>query len=167
MSEIFAEQLTALATARLVLHTPKALAVPRIRSLSRTPDTGQMDAGIAAAVITYGGRVLLIRRAVAEGALSWQFPAGKTEPGESAEDAAAREGAEETGITAVALHVIGERVHPQTGARVSYVACTVAGGTARTASPREVAEVRWASLREADELTGGTIYEPVRRYLGS
>jgi hypothetical protein len=30
---------------------------------------------------------------------------------------------------------------------------------------REVAEVRWATPREADHLTGGTIYEPVRRHL--
>jgi 8-oxo-dGTP pyrophosphatase MutT (NUDIX family) len=53
---------------------------------------------IAAAVIVVDGR--LFRRAVAEGALVWQFPAGKVEPGESAEDAAVREAGEETGLTA-------------------------------------------------------------------
>jgi hypothetical protein len=41
----------------------------------------------------------------------------------------------------------------------------VTGGTSRAASPREVAEVRWVSPVEADELTGGTIYEPARRHL--
>ena len=124
-------------------------------------------AEIAAAVVTCGERVLLIRRAVAEAALSWQFPAGKVLPGESAGEAAAREAAEETGIDVIVTHLLGERVHPATGARIVYAACTVAGGTARAASPREVAEVRWADAEEADELTGGTIYEPVRRYLGA
>lgn len=120
---------------------------------------------IAAAVVTCDGRVLLIRRTVAEGALSWQFPAGKMLPGEDAGEAAAREAAEETGIRVTVTRLLGERVHPATGARILYAACTVAGGTARPASPREVAEVRWASAAEADELTGGTIHEPVRMYL--
>jgi 8-oxo-dGTP diphosphatase len=120
---------------------------------------------VGAAVITSGGRVLLIRRAVAEGTLSWQFPAGKTESGESAEGAAAREAAEEAGVAVIALRVLGERIHPATAARITYVACDLAGGVARAASTREVSEVRWVTLEEADELTGGTIYEPVRRYL--
>jgi 8-oxo-dGTP diphosphatase len=38
---------------------------------------------IAAAVIVSNGRVLLVRRRVQEGRLSWQFPAGKVELGES------------------------------------------------------------------------------------
>jgi 8-oxo-dGTP diphosphatase len=124
-----------------------------------------MDADIAAAVITYGARVLLIRRAVSEGALSWQFPAGKVLPGETAEEGAVREAAEEAGVEVTATYLLGERVHPGTGARVTYVACGAVGGTARVASAREVAEVRWVSPEEADKLTGGTIYEPVRRYL--
>jgi 8-oxo-dGTP diphosphatase len=122
------------------------------------------DAGIAAAVVTHSGQVLLIRRA-AEGTLSWQFPAGKTEPGESTEDAAVREAAEETGVAVAALRVLGERIHPGTGAHITYVACELVAGTARSGSSREVAEVRWASPQEADDLTAGTIYGPVRRYL--
>ena len=38
-------------------------------------------APIAAAVIVDDGRVLMVRRRVAEGDLSWQFPAGQVEPG--------------------------------------------------------------------------------------
>jgi 8-oxo-dGTP diphosphatase len=44
---------------------------------------------IATAVIVHDRRVLLVRRRVAEGSLSWQFPAGKIGPGESAEFAMA------------------------------------------------------------------------------
>jgi 8-oxo-dGTP diphosphatase len=46
---------------------------------------------IAAAVIVRDGRVLLVRRRVAESTLSWQLPAGKVEPGEAAQEAAVRE----------------------------------------------------------------------------
>ena len=52
---------------------------------------------IAAAVIVQGGRFLLVQRAVSEGSLSWQFPAGEVEIGETPEDAAVRETAEEAG----------------------------------------------------------------------
>jgi 8-oxo-dGTP diphosphatase len=120
---------------------------------------------VAAAVVTSGGRVLLIRRAAPESNLSWAFPTGKVLPGESAEEAAAREAAEETGVSVTVLRLLGERVHPDTGAHIIYVACVLSGGTARRASAREVAEVRWVDAWEADELTGGKIYEPVRQYL--
>lgn len=122
---------------------------------------------IAAAVVTHDGQVLLIRRAVAEGALSWQFPAGKLLTGENAGEAAVREAREETGIEVIATHLLGERIHPETDAHVVYVACNLAGGTARVVSAREVAEVRWVSQQEADDLTGGTIFEPVRASLSA
>jgi 8-oxo-dGTP diphosphatase len=57
---------------------------------------------VAAAVVVADGRVLLIRRAVPEGELVWQLPAGKIEPGEDALAAAARETFEETGLTSTA-----------------------------------------------------------------
>jgi 8-oxo-dGTP diphosphatase len=122
-------------------------------------------ADIAVAVVTQGGRVLLIRRAVAEGSLGWAFLAGKRQAGESVAAAAVREAAEETGVEVAATLALGGRVHPETGTHLTYIACTMVGGTAWAASPREVAKVRWASPQEADELTGGTIFEPVRRYL--
>lgn len=47
--------------------------------------------GIAAAIVVHDSRVLMVRRRVSEGRLSWQFPAGEVEPGESRENAAVRE----------------------------------------------------------------------------
>ncbi|MFI2618100.1 NUDIX hydrolase [Streptomyces sp. NPDC018584] len=40
-----------------------------------------MDGLIVGAVVTHQGRVLLIHRAVPEGDLVWQFPAGKIDAG--------------------------------------------------------------------------------------
>src|SRR5438067_13378278 len=89
---------------------PTALAVGalrRFRDDARMTDTPP----IAAAVIAHAGRVLLIRRASPEAALSWSFPAGKLEPGESAAEAAAREAMEEAGVTVEPLRLLGERQH--------------------------------------------------------
>jgi 8-oxo-dGTP pyrophosphatase MutT (NUDIX family) len=124
-----------------------------------------MTTPIAAAVIPHAHRVLLIRRRSPAGSLSWTFPSGKVDPGESASAAAAREALEEAGVTVAPLRLLGERTHPATGLRIAYVACRLVSGTAYPASPREVAEVRWVSLGELPELIPGGIYAPVQAFL--
>jgi len=103
---------------------------------------------IAAAVIAQDGQVLLVRSRISEGALSWQFPAGEFEPGESAGDAAVRETQEETGLTVVATTVLGERIHPITGRIVIYVACDAVTGEARVCDD-ELVELTWSGARPA------------------
>ncbi|WP_420168300.1 NUDIX hydrolase [Streptomyces violaceoruber] len=44
--------------------------------------TAEVNPAVAAVVVVQGGRVLLVRRRVSEGALSWRFPAGRIESGE-------------------------------------------------------------------------------------
>jgi len=110
------------------------------------------------------GRLLLIRRTAPEGALLWTLPSGKVDPGESATSAAGREAWEEAGVTVAPLVVLGSRVHPVSGWRVAYVACRLLNGEAHAASPREVAEVRWAAAEIPDLIPGG-LYGPVRGYL--
>lgn len=123
------------------------------------------EQGIAAAVIVHEGRVLMIRRRVAEGDLSWQFPAGGIEVGESAEVAAVREAAEETGLIVEAIKVLGERVHPKTGRHMSYVACSLVSGTARVADADELAEVSWTVRGDLVALVPYGLFEPVQQYL--
>ncbi len=123
------------------------------------------EQGVAAAVIVHEGRVLMIRRRVAEGDLSWQFPAGGIEAGESAEVAAVREAAEETGLIVEAIKVLGERVHPKTGRHMSYVACSLVSGTARVADADELAEVSWTVRGDLPALVPYGLFEPVQQYL--
>lgn len=120
---------------------------------------------VAAAVIVHKGRVLLIRRRVSEGSLNWQLPAGVVESGEAVAEAAVREALEETGLTVVAKQHLGERVHPATGRRISYTACTTVCGEASTASPREVAEVAWVDRRDLAEYVPDGFHRPVQDYL--
>ncbi|RSS84319.1 NUDIX hydrolase [Streptomyces sp. WAC06614] len=125
----------------------------------------QPERRVAGAVVVYEGRVLLVRRQIAEGQLSWQFPAGKVEPGESCEEAAARETKEEAGLEVAAAAPLGERVHPITGRHVSYTACEVVGGAAHVADADEIAEVAWVTLPEIPQYIPYGLFEPVQRYL--
>jgi 8-oxo-dGTP diphosphatase len=120
---------------------------------------------IAAAVIVDDGLVLLVRRRVAEGPLSWQFPAGKVEPGESGAEAAVRETREETGLTVRATGSLGQRVHPQTGRTMLYTACEVVDGTARVAAEAELADVAWCDRAGLATLVPHPLFGPVQQHL--
>ncbi|WP_089105495.1 NUDIX hydrolase [Streptomyces hyaluromycini] len=117
------------------------------------------------AVILDGGRLLLIRRSNPEGDLLWALPGGTVETGETAEQAAVRETLEETGLTVKAARVLGERIHPDTGRLIVYVACTVLEGTAYPASPREVFAATWAARDEVPQYVPRGLYRPVQAYL--
>ncbi len=118
---------------------------------------------VVAAIVTSGLGVLVGRRN--DGKPPWTFIAGEPEPGERPEDTAIREVKEETGLRIQAGEVIGERVHSKTGRTVIYMAAAPTHGTdAFVADRDELAEVRWVSLDEADELLPG-MYEPVREHL--
>jgi 8-oxo-dGTP diphosphatase len=120
------------------------------------------DPLVAVAVVTSAPGVLLGRRR--DGNPPWAFPGGKAEPGETPVDAAVRETAEETGLAVTAAGEIARRVHPVTGRLLVYVAATPPEG-AEARAGGELTEVRWVTPGEADELTGGTIFEPVRLHI--
>ncbi len=127
--------------------------------------TSRGKAAVAAAVIVQEGRVLLVRRRVAEGALSWQFPAGKIEPEETPAEAAARETEEETGLLVTPQRALGQRVHPMTGREIHYVACRPVGGEAIIASEGEVAGLTWAAHSEIPQYVPYGLFDPVQDHL--
>lgn len=120
---------------------------------------------IAAAVIVQNGKVLLVKRRVKEGSLSWQFPAGEVEDGESSGEAAVRETNEETGLTVAEVKVLGERVHPNTGRTMIYVACNVVKGNARVVDDEELVDFAWADQGNLTEYVPYSFYGPVQEHL--
>lgn len=121
---------------------------------------------VIAAIVTSRLGVLAGRRN--DGSPPWTFIAGENEPGESPADTIIREAKEETGLLIKAKGTIGERVHPKTGRLMVYVAAVPAGRDRRVfvGDPDELAEVRWLTLAEADELLPG-MFAPVRAHLGN
>ncbi|GAB7033448.1 hypothetical protein JCM4914_49090 [Streptomyces platensis subsp. malvinus] len=107
----------------------------------------------------------MFRRRISEGKLSWQFPAGEVEPGETREDAAVRETKEETGLNVSAVKLLGERVHPATRRLMSYTACEVVSGTAHVADTEELAELAWVPHGEIPEYVPYGLFGPVQEYL--
>ncbi|MFF3112519.1 NUDIX hydrolase [Kitasatospora sp. NPDC057904] len=130
-----------------------------------TQQAAEERPGIAAAIVVHEGRVLMVRRRVSEGQLSWQFPAGEIEVGESPEQAAVRETAEETGLRVAAVKLLGERVHPKTGRLMSYTACEAVSGTAEVVDTEELDQLAWVALAEIPEHVPYRLFEPVQAYL--
>jgi 8-oxo-dGTP pyrophosphatase MutT (NUDIX family)/transcriptional regulator with XRE-family HTH domain len=134
-----------------------------VPSAQRQDDEDEVQQPIVAAIVRSSRGVLVGRRN--DGKPPWTFIAGEVEPGEQPEDAAVREVKEETGLEVRAGQVIGERDHPKTGRHMIYMAAEpVRGLDIFVGDEDELAEVRWVSLAEADELLPG-MFEPVREHL--
>jgi len=119
---------------------------------------------VVAGIVTSDRGVLIGRRN--DGKPPWTFIAGEIEPGESPADAVIREVKEETGLLVrAAEHEIGRRVHPKTGRTMIYLACYPTGKLdVFVGDEDELAEVKWASLEEVQELLPG-LFEPVLAHL--
>jgi 8-oxo-dGTP diphosphatase len=110
------------------------------------------------------GRVLLVRRRVAEGELSWQFPVGQIEPDEMPEDAAVREAVEETTLTVAPTKRLGERVHPATGRTMVYIACDVVSSTAHVGDEDDLDEVERCDRATLTQHVPYPFYGQVQEY---
>jgi 8-oxo-dGTP diphosphatase len=105
-------------------------------------------------VLLQGNRVLLIRRGRPPSMGEWALPGGAQRVGETAEHAARRELAEETGVTAGPLTLVAnvDSIHHDAEGRVrfhytilDFAGCWVAG------EPRpgdDVTEAEWADLAD-------------------
>jgi ADP-ribose pyrophosphatase YjhB (NUDIX family) len=99
----------------------------------------------ASVAVVEGGRVLLIERARAPYAGCWTLPGGTCEPGETPEDCARRELAEELGLVLGPLHPITEH---RAGRFVLSVYCTRGNGTAPRPDLAEIAAWRMVAPDE-------------------
>ena len=143
----------------------RAIDLAEKRDAVPEPASNPEHPAVVAAIVTSHLGVLAGKRN--DGKPPWTFIAGEIEPGESQLDAAVREVKEETGLLVRAgHHEIGRRVHPKTKRTMIYLACSPTHGTdVFVGDEEELAEVRWLSLAEVDELMPG-VFEPVREHLG-
>jgi 8-oxo-dGTP pyrophosphatase MutT (NUDIX family) len=130
------------------------------------PSSAPVKQPVVAAIVTSELGLLITKRR--DGVPPYGFLTGEIEPGESPADAAVRECKEEAALAIESGAAIAERIHPKTGRRMYYMAAEPTHGTRVSVNDdEELAEVRWVSLAEADELTAdyGGIYPPVHDYL--
>ena len=115
-------------------------------------DSSARDA--VAAIIRRGERFLFVKRSeFCAGAVGYWCPvSGRVEPGETQEQALAREVFEEVGLHAVATRKVGELLILDGRYLLHYWTTEIVGGEARIASP-EVAALTWATVDELRQLT--------------
>lgn len=108
-------------------------------------------------IVRYGDRLLLVQRGQEPARGTWSVPGGRVEPGETDEQATAREVLEETGLRVVVGELVGTVVRDAPGGGVYVIrdhVCTLA----QDASPDDVQagddadDARWFTDQEVRRL---------------
>ena len=106
---------------------------------------------VVGAIIKDGDRYLVGQRAAtkAQGGL-WEFMGGKIEPGETPEQALARECREELALEIENEHIIDSVVHeyPEKTIRLTLISCSPKSGSIPKALEHQ--QIRWVTRAEMD-----------------
>lgn len=130
------------------------------------------DVNVAAAVIVDDGRILAAQRGHGELAGGWEFPGGKLEPGETAEQACVREVREELGVEVAGLEpfVTLEYEYPSFHMHLESFTCRLAD-PAQQPERREHLDLRWLGADELDSVdwlpADTQVINALRAYLSS
>jgi ADP-ribose pyrophosphatase YjhB (NUDIX family) len=111
------------------------------------------NVGVGGAVV-HNGKLLLVRRASRYGRGNWQIPGGYIEPDETMEVAAVREVAEEAGVQAEVVGVLGirSRYNPDNGNSIYVVMLMHPISGEPTPDGKEVDRAGYFSLEEIQAL---------------
>lgn len=125
---------------------------------------------IALGIVRHDDVVLMIERRKKErtsngGYLSWAFPGGKLEPGETPFTTAEREVHEETGRHVRALTTLDERQHPDFPAHVYYIACTLSDRGAEKVRDSGVIQAKWIPIAKLGMFITSSLNDKVEDYL--
>jgi mutator protein MutT len=100
-------------------------------------------------------KVLIVSRAWPEKSLdgsamlTWAFPGGEIDEGETQEEALIREVRSETGFKVKVLDKISERIHPQFNVKIHYFSCEIIPGSMRPISDvHEIESTKWVDVSE-------------------
>ena len=128
------------------------------------PADPNVKVGTGAIVRRSGGRILMMQRQGADGEGTWSVAGGWLEFGETAEEAAAREVLEETGLTVKPLETAGVINFASDDGKTwvvdLFVECAWIGGEPRVTEPDKCLSVGWQSERNLP----APLYEPFRQW---
>lgn len=126
---------------------------------------------IALGVIKKDDEVLVIRRQEIERGLNnetltWVFPGGKVEDGETVEQSVTREVLEESGYNVEVVSTIDEGQHPTFPAYMSYLACRLVDEEVREVRDKGIAEVKWVPIADFQSIITSSLNNKVKTHLG-
>jgi len=120
---------------------------------------------VVVGIVDKDGKILMIKRAKKEGDLVWAFPGGKVEDNETKEQACVREVFEETGINVQIKKILGERIHPNTQAKLTYFLCDYLNGEITILDETEILDIAYKNKEEFNRDVKTDVYPPVFEYI--
>ena len=118
-------------------------------------------------IISDGGRIVLVQRAIEPGYGKWVYPGGYVDRGELVRDAAVREAREESGLHVSLGRLINVYSYPGRAPVVIVYEATIVGGT--LSADDECLDARLFEAHEIpwDDLAFPSTHDALREYLGT
>jgi len=116
--------------------------------------------------------VLIVKRKNPEkgkgdSSLTWVFPGGVVESGDSPEETAIQEASEETGHYIAVCSLINKRKHPQYPVNIHYFECELTtDATTQLIDDHEVEQIAWCKVHKIKDRFNSDLDKKVAKYLG-
>ena len=115
-----------------------------------------MTQSIVIGLVEYEGRFVFMQRAD----MTWTFPSGKVEAGETKEKAVVREILEETGSSAEVVEFLGDRQIGETS--LYYYLCRTASEGLTLREPDKFLSLQWVMSQEILKTAGENLFQPIK-----